>query len=223
MPIDTILFDAEGVIVDTEKVWDHGSTELLRRRGKVYDSKRTKPLLTGRSLPEGVRVMQEHYGFDGDPEVLARERLEIVRALFAEVAFMPGFLGFHARVRGRFKIAVATAMHDELLAPLDLRLGLTRLFDGHVYHLAHVGGRSKPNPDIFLYAAERLGSPPESCLVLEDAPYGIEAARRAGMACIGLATTYPPEMLTAADRVVRTFDEIDLEDLGSQPAGATAR
>jgi len=213
MPIDTILFDAEGVIVDTEKVWDHGSTELLRRRGKVYDSKRTKPLLTGRSLPEGIRVMQEQYGFDGDPEVLARERLEIVRELFNQVELMTGFLDFHARVHGRFKAAVATAMHEELLTPLDRRLGLTRLFEGHVYHLAHVGGRSKPNPDLFLYAAERLGSPPASCLVLEDAPYGIEAAHRAGMACIGLATTYPTEMLTAADRVVRSFTEIELDDL----------
>jgi HAD superfamily hydrolase (TIGR01509 family) len=210
MPIDTIIFDAEGVIVDTEAVWDHGSTELLRRRGKVYDSKRTKPLLTGRSLPEGIRVMQEQYGFDGDAEACARERLEIVRGLFEQVELMPGFLTFHARVHGRFKIAVATAMHEELLTPLDRRLGLSGLFDGHVYHLAHVGGRSKPNPDLFLYAAERLGSQPSSCLVLEDAPYGIEAARRAGMACIGLATTYPPDLLAAADRVVSSFDEIEL-------------
>lgn len=210
MALDAIIFDAEGVIVDTEAVWDHGSIELLRRRGKVYDSKRTKPLLTGRSLPEGIRVMQEQYGFDGDPEVLARERLEIVRKLFDHVQLMPGFLAFHARVRDRFKIAVATAMHEELLTPLDHRLGLSRLFAGHVYHLVHVGGRSKPNPDIFLYAAERLGSPPGSCLVIEDAPYGIEAARRAGMACIGIASTYPPELLTAADQVVHSFDEIEL-------------
>jgi len=208
--LDAIIFDAEGVIVDTEAVWDHGSIELLRRRGKVYDSQRTKPLLTGRSLPEGIRVMQEQYGFDGDPEVLARERLEIVRELFDHVQLMPGFLAFHARVRDRYKIAVATAMHEELLTPLDRRLGLSPLFAGHVYHLTHVGGRSKPNPDIFLYAAERLGAPPASCLVIEDAPYGIEAARRAGMACVGIASTYPPELLAAADQVVHSFDEIEL-------------
>ncbi|MCF8107069.1 MAG: HAD family phosphatase [Desulfohalobiaceae bacterium] len=72
---------------------------------------------------------------------------------------------------------------------------------------------SKPNPDLFLYAAEALGSDPGRCLVIEDAPHGIEAAHRAGMACIGIASTYPPGRLNRADAVVKHFSDIDLRSL----------
>lgn len=212
--IDTIIFDCEGVIIDSESVWDHGQEEFLRRRGKVYDRARTKHLLTGRTLAEGVLVMQEQYGFGGDPDELARERIEIVQELFAtEVQFIPGFPEFYETVRKDYRTCIATAMTRELLTLVDRRLGFSTLFDGHVYTLADVGFRSKPDPALFLYAAEKLGSQPETCLVIEDAPHGIEAARRAGMASIGLATTYEPDKLAGADLVVESFSDIELPRL----------
>lgn len=210
--LEAILFDCEGVIIDSETIWDRGQKEFLRRRGCVYDRARTKPLLTGRSLAEGVMVMQEQYGFGGDVEEQARERQEIVRGLFAtEVSFIDGFREFfEENVRGHYRTCIATAMVEDLFKLVDDRLGLSRLFDGRVYFLSHVGGRSKPNPDLFLYAAAELGTPPESCLVIEDAPHGIEAARRAGMKSVGLATTYEKALLREADQVVESFEEIDL-------------
>ncbi|MFZ2643579.1 MAG: HAD-IA family hydrolase, partial [Verrucomicrobiia bacterium] len=63
-------------------------------------------------------------------------------------------------------------------------------------------------PDIFLHAASQLGSKPENCLVIEDAPHGVEAARRAGMRCIAITTTYDREKLRGAERVVDSFAEI---------------
>jgi beta-phosphoglucomutase len=221
-PIDTIIFDCEGVIIDSESVWDHGQTEFLRRRGKVYDRALTKHLLTGRSLAEGVRTMQEQYGFGGDPEKLAQERSEIVKELFAtEVYFIPGFQEFFETVRKNYLTCIATAMTRELFTLVDRRLGLSTLFNGHVYTLADVGFRSKPDPALFLYAAEKLGSRPASCLVLEDAPHGIEAARRAGMASIGLATTYEPDKLAGADLIVESFSDIELPQGAKGPAPET--
>lgn len=216
--IDTIIFDCEGVIIDSESVWDQGQTELLRRRGKVYDRALTKHLLTGRNLVEGVRIMQEQYGFDGDPEEIAKERIEIVKELFpSEVQFIPDFLDFFETVRRDYKTCIATSMTWELLTLVDRQLGLSTLFDSHIYILADVGFRSKPDPALFLFAAEKLGSRPETCLVIEDAPLGIEAARRAGMASIGLATTYERDKLQGADLVVKSFQEIVLP-LGRPPS-----
>jgi HAD superfamily hydrolase (TIGR01509 family) len=225
--LQAILFDCEGVIIDSESVWDKGQEELLRRRGFVYDRAKTKPLLTGRSLAEGVVVMQQQYGFQGDVEAQARERQEIVRDLFAqEVELIPGFRQFfEEKVRGRYRTCIATAMTEELFGLVDQRLGLSRLFEGHVYFLSHVGGRSKPNPDLFLFSAAQLGVPPERCLVIEDAPHGIEAARRAGMASVGLATTYDPSLLKAADQVVRSFEEIhpgEIREGQHQEAGVSS-
>jgi beta-phosphoglucomutase-like phosphatase (HAD superfamily) len=75
-----------------------------------------------------------------------------------------------------------------------------------------VGHRSKPNPDIFLHAASRLDAKPENCLVIEDAPHGVEAAKRAGMKCIALTTTYDRQILCNADLVVDSFAQIEPAD-----------
>ena len=210
MNIEAILFDAEGVVIDTEEVWDHGQRVFLGRRGLVYDRERIKPLLTGRSLVDGARVMQRELGFPGDPKALAVERLEIVRELLVEEArFMEGFPAFFESVRGCYRCCVATALERSLLAAVDRKLGLSELFDGQLFSIADVGNRSKPDPALFLFAAERLWVRPERCLVIEDAPNGVEAARRAGMRCVGLASTYRSEQLAAADWVVDSFAEIE--------------
>jgi beta-phosphoglucomutase-like phosphatase (HAD superfamily) len=212
--IDTIIFDADGVIVDTEDLWDLASTEFLGRRDVAYVRDDLKHLLTGRSVVEGVRVMQAMYGFGGDPESLAEERMAIVEGLLCRrAAFVRGFPEFFASVRDRYKTCVATAMPVRLLAVVDRCLGLEGLFDGRVYSVQGAGCRSKPHPDIFLLAADLLGSLPETCLVIEDAPYGIAAAKAAGMACVALTTTYGPDRLMGADRIASSFAEIDLASL----------
>ena len=210
--IDAILFDCDGVVLDSETIWDRCEMEFLRRRGIAFDIARTKPLITGLGQRAGVLLLQEQYGVAGDPDALVLERLEIIRELFEqEVRFTEGFPEFYEeKVRGRYATCIATSMPEELFAVADRKLGIARFFEGRVYFPTHVGGRAKPAPDIFLYAAAQLGVPPERCLVIEDSPRGLEAARRAGMASIGLATTHGPEMLGEADRVVSSFAEIEL-------------
>lgn len=209
--IDTIIFDAEGIVIDTEAIWDKGQVIFLQRRGFVYDRERIKPMLTGRTLAEGVEVMKQAYQFDGDTEVLAHERADIVRELFIhETTFIDGFLAFFETVRGRYKTCIATSMDEDLLKLVDQHLNLSALFESRIYTLDKVGYRSKPNPDIFLYAARQLGSTPENCVVIEDAPHGIDAAKRAGMRCIAISTTYDAGKLQQADFVVNSYAEIDL-------------
>src|SRR5436305_3844998 len=80
--IEAILFDCDGVVLDSEPVWDRCETEFLRRRGIAFDAALTKPLITGLSQRAGVLLLQEQYGVAGDPDALAGERLEIIRELF---------------------------------------------------------------------------------------------------------------------------------------------
>ena len=210
--IEAILFDCDGVVLDSETIWDRCETEFLRRRGIAFDLERTKPLITGLGQRAGVLLLQEQYGIVGDVDELVRERLEIIRGMFArEVRFTAGFPEFfEEKVRGRYATCIATSMPEELFAVADRRLGISRFFGDRVYFPSHVGGRAKPAPDIFLYAAAQLGAPPDRCLVLEDSPRGINAARRAGMTVIGLATTHEKPVLAGADRVVASFAEIEL-------------
>ncbi|MEQ1815031.1 MAG: HAD family phosphatase [Nitrosomonas sp.] len=210
--IDTIIFDAEGIVIDTEAIWDKGQEIFLQRRGFVYDRERIKPLLTGRTLAEGVEVMRQAYQFAGDTGTLAQERADIVQDLFIhETSFISGFLEFYESVRNRYKTCIATSMDKDLLKQVDQRLSLSTLFENKIYTLDKVGYRSKPNPDIFLYAAQQLQSSPENCVVIEDAPHGIDAAKSAGMWCIAITTTYDPGKLGKADFVVSAYTEIDLD------------
>ena len=208
--IEAILFDAEGVVVDTESLWDQGQAELLRRRGLAYDRERVKHLLSGTSLVEGARILQQAYGLSGDVAALARERMDILKDLFERgVTFVRGFQAFFERVRRRYKTCIATALDESLLRIVDRRLGLHELFDGRIFTLSDVDHRSKPDPALFRFAAEQLGVPPQQCLVIEDAPRGVEAAKRAGMACVALTTTYDPSRLQQADAIAASFAEIE--------------
>lgn len=224
--IDTIIFDGEGVVIDTEGVWDRAQEEFLSRRGRAYDRERIKPLLTGRSSREGMKVLKREYGLSGDVEHLARERLALVRGSVAgEVLFIEGFLDFFEKIRSRYKSCIATAMDVGLLRLADDRLGLSKLFGERIFTLEDVGHRSKPDPALFLFAARALDSPVQRCLVIEDSPLGIEAAGRAGMRSVGLTTTYERDALSKADRVVSSFAELtpdDLLELAAQPSFSSA-
>lgn len=209
--IDTIIFDGEGVVIDTEAIWDIGQAEFLKRRGLVYEREKIKPLLTGRTVQEGVEILMREYGFTGDPDTLAIERMDIVRDLFVtQVDFIDGFREFYDHVRGTYKTAVATAMAKDLLEIVNKQLGLEDLFGEKIFSVDGIGCRSKPHPDLFLFVADKLGSQVENCIVIEDAPHGIEAARRAGMMSVGLMTTYSSEKLDGADLIVDSFSEIEL-------------
>ena len=217
---DTIIFDGEGVVVDSERLWDRGQEEFLNRRGIAYDREKIKPLLAGRSMLEGVRLLRVEYGLGGDAEALAKERIEIVKALFAqETEFVPGFESFYRQLPPTFKTCIATVMPKELLEIVIAKLALRDLFGEHIYDPESEGLPSKPEPDLFLYAANQLRSLPPSCIVIEDSPNGLEAAKRAHMFSIGIATTFKENQLAQADLVVRSFDDIPLPNPDQKRTG----
>ncbi|MCJ7804772.1 HAD family phosphatase [Patescibacteria group bacterium] len=212
--IDTIIFDLEGIVVDTESLWDKDAEIFLKRRGFVYEREKSKHLITGTSLEEGVEIMKKIYGFDGDKHQLALERIAIVKELFKqEIKFIPGFEDFLDKVKNIYKVCIATGLIKELFEIIDEKLKISNLFNDHVYSISDVKRVGKPSPDIFLYAAKKLNSKPQNCLVIEDSPNGIEAAQRAGMKCLVITTTYRRDKLQKSDYLVDSFEEIDLSKI----------
>lgn len=209
--LTAILFDADGVILDSEKLWDRAQEEFARHHGVRYERAKIKALLAGRSQTEGVEILKAEYRLTGDTASLVQERLELVKREYAQgVEFVPGFVEFFESIRRDHRTCIATSMPEELLTIVDAQLELSVRFGGRIFTPRDVGGRSKPAPDLFLHAARQLGVAPEHCLVIEDAPNGIEAARRAGMRCVALTTTFDRATLVGADRVVDSFTAIDL-------------
>lgn len=206
---DAIIFDLEGVVLDTEPLWDKSQLEFLRRRGRVYDRAKTKHLLGGKTLAEGAEIMMAQYGFSGNADELAKERSEIMDLLLrTELKFIPGFESFYASVKGKYKTAVGTSMRRELLSIASERTRILELFANHVYSIEDVNNISKPNPDVFLYAARKINASPQRCIVIEDMPNGIEAAKRAKMRCIALTTSIDASKLSEADAVVDSYEQL---------------
>ncbi len=201
----------DGVIIDSEHLWTEAQIILLRRRNKEYDPN-IKPKQIGRSQIEAVTILAQHHGLDEPIEALSRERLDIIRKLYGEVNFMPGFQELLEQAKALdYKRAIATGSPQELFnvvnakLKLEERVGLCITVDRVM--------RAKPHPDIFLLAASEIGVAPQQCVVVEDAPNGILAAKAAGMYAIGIAGTVSREQLLQADEIVTNFSEIDLRKL----------
>jgi HAD superfamily hydrolase (TIGR01509 family) len=176
---------------------------------------RIKPLVSGKSLHEATAIFIHFFHLSASVEEVMRQRLQTVTRLYQEqLEYMPGFLTFFekAQLLG-LPTAVATSSHADLLAVADTKLGFKKLFQDHVYDVSLVENKGKPDPAIFLYAAQQLGVIPAECVVIEDGKNGVEAAKRAGMFVIGITTSMDRMCLEAADLVVDTFEEIDLASL----------
>lgn len=201
--IDAIVFDAEGVVVDTEPVWDATQMEFLRRRGLDFDRAALKPLMAGRTGLQSMEVLKEHLGLPDRVEDMLAERNALFTDILGDtVRFIDGFEEFHARVvEAGLAVAMATSMHREALQRMDRTLNVVNMFAGRIVTGDDVA-RSKPDPEIFLKAASLAETTATHCLALEDTPLGLQAANAAGMHTIGLCTTFGPAELSGLAHIV---------------------
>lgn len=208
--IKAIIFDAEGVVVDTEILWDKSQEVLLERRKLDYDREYLKPKMAGQTLLEGAQLMVDYYKLDEDAQLIANERKVLIHDLFEnEIHFIQGFVQFMDALKNPgLPISIATAMDKRLMKKVEAKLKLSQIFGEHIYFIEDVGNKSKPAPDVFLLAAKKLGINPSNCLVIEDAPHGIEAASRAGMQSVGITTTFSRAHLLKATCIADDFEEI---------------
>ena len=210
------IFDMDGTIVDNMSFHTASWITFFQRRGKDIDADEFFRTTAGR---QGSEIIRSHMGEHlDDAEVLAlnHEKESVYRELYEpHRKTVDGFddLVAQAKLRG-VALAVATAApNGNITFTLD-GLDLRRHFDT-VVGAADVA-RGKPHPDVFLLAAERCGVAPEHCIVFEDAPLGVEAARRAGMKAVVLTTTLPAEAFAEFDNVIHIasdFSQLTIDEL----------
>ena len=195
------IFDIDGTIIDSMP-WHARSWELfLDRHGKAGAGEDFFRRTAGRT---GTEVMREFFGplTDDQAHALTREKEAIYREIFAPMfREIAGFTAFaRAAKAAGVRLACATAGDPDNIRFAVEGLGMEGFFDAAVG--AHDVARGKPEPDLFLLAAQRVGVAPAHCLVFEDAPLGIEGARRAGMRAVAIASTVPADELGAPPHVV---------------------
>lgn len=210
------IFDMDGTIVDNMGFHLDSWLAFFARHGHQLDAEAFFRETAGAQGREILRGRLGEHITDDEIAVLGEEKEMLYRELYApHRKTIDGFdeLVVNAKVRG-VPLAVATSAPpgniEFTLDGLDIR----RHFDA-IAGAADVE-RGKPHPDVFLKAAERLGIAAGKCIVFEDAPLGVEAARRAGMRAIVLTTTLPAEAFADYDnviRIVRDFSELTEDDL----------
>jgi beta-phosphoglucomutase family hydrolase len=202
-----LIFDMDGTIVDNMAFHTQSWIAFFERRGRAIDADEFFRATAGR---QGKEIIRSHMGEHLDDEEVAtlnHEKEAVYRELYApHLKAVAGFEDLVADARSQgILLAVGTAAPPEnvefTLDGLDLR----RHFETVVG--ASDVARGKPHPDVFLEAARRCGADPAHCIVFEDAPLGVEAARRAGMRAVVITTTLPREAFADFDNVIAIVDD----------------
>jgi HAD superfamily hydrolase (TIGR01509 family) len=212
----------DGVLVDTEQVWDDVRKQLTVEWGGRYTREAQRAMM-GMSSTEWSAYLHEVVGLREPPEEINRE---VVRRMIARyehgLSTITGAREAVLRLRGAgLTLAVASSSNRELIDAVLSSLDLVDAFSATVS--SEEVPRGKPSPDVYLEAAARIGLEPSVCAAVEDSESGIHAARAAGMRVVALPNThYPPprDILATADVVVASLDELSFEAVsGADSAG----
>jgi HAD superfamily hydrolase (TIGR01509 family) len=207
--VDAVVFDLDGVIVDSEQVWDDVRETYTREHGGTYTDRATRDMM-GMSSLEWSRYMAEELGVPGTPDEINAAVVERMLERYGSAPpLIPGAVEAVRRVAAQWPLAIASSSNPELIEVVIRVSGLADVFETAVS--SQEVPRGKPAPDVYLEAARRLGVDAARCAAVEDSHNGIRSARAAGMRVVAVPNPhFPPddEALAEADVVLRSIDEL---------------
>jgi HAD superfamily hydrolase (TIGR01509 family) len=198
--IDAVVFDLDGLLLDTEQVWDEVREALVRERGGRWHD-RAQADMMGMSSHEWSRYLHEELGLSEPPEELNRIVVERMQERYRDgLPVIDGAVDAVRRMAERWPLGLASSSNRPLIDLALERMGVADLF--HATVSSEEVERGKPAPDVYLEAARRLGVPPERLAAVEDSASGIRAAKVAGMRVVAIPNRhFPPgdDVLALAD------------------------
>jgi HAD superfamily hydrolase (TIGR01509 family) len=207
--IAAVVFDMDGVIVDSEQVWDEVREAYTREVGGTYSESATRDMM-GMSSVEWSRYMAEKLGVPGTPEEINAAIVARMLERYGQAPpLIPGAVDAVRRCAERWPLAVASSSNPELIEVVLEASGLRDVIPIAVS--SQEVARGKPAPDVYLEAARRLGVEPRRCAAVEDSHNGIRSAKAAGMRVIAVPNPhFPPddEALAQADVVLESIAQL---------------
>jgi HAD superfamily hydrolase (TIGR01509 family) len=203
-----VVFDLDGVLIDSEQVWNEVREQLAHERGGRW-SERAQRDMMGMSSPEWSRYMHDVIGLPESAEEINREVVAQMLDRFAgSPPWIPGALDVVRKLSESWPLGLASSSNRELIDAVLNAGGIAELFAATVS--SEEVARGKPAPDVYVEAARRLGVDPADCTAIEDSHNGILSAKAAGMRCVAIPNEhYPPgEVEDGADAVVGSVGEL---------------
>jgi HAD superfamily hydrolase (TIGR01509 family) len=208
--IDAVVFDLDGVIIDSEQLWDEVREELARERGGRW-SERAQADMMGMSSTEWSNYMHEVVGLPEPPEEINREVVLRMLARYSEhLPLIDGAVDTVQRLAAHWPLGVASSSNRELIDHVLELSGLAPCFKVTVS--SEEVERGKPAPDVYLEATRRLGVEPHGSVAIEDSANGIRSAHAAGMHVVAIPNrAFPPptDVLALATVVLESIKELD--------------
>jgi len=207
--IEAIIFDLDGVLIQSEEVWDAVRERYVRERGGRYDEDVQRAMM-GMSAPEWSAYLAEDAGVPGTPDQINADVVDLMLAAYThDLPLLPGAVDVVRRMAAAFPLALASSSNRAIFEEA-LRLGgIADCLQATVS--SEEVAKGKPAPDVYLEAARRLGVAPERCTAVEDSHSGIRSAHAAGMRVVAIPNaSYPPdaEALALADIVLDSLDQL---------------
>jgi HAD superfamily hydrolase (TIGR01509 family) len=213
--IAVIVFDLDGVLIDSEHVWDEARMTLTEERGGRWTDDASRDMM-GMSSLEWSRYMRDEIGIDEEPEEISAEVVRRLERIYRdELPLIEGAVEAVERLAAHRPLGLASSSNRELIDLVLQLSGLDRFFAATVS--SEEVARGKPAPDVYLETARRLDVVPENCAAVEDSENGILSAKAAGMHVLAIPNPqYPPhdEALAAADEVLASLAELTPEAVG---------
>jgi HAD superfamily hydrolase (TIGR01509 family) len=206
---DAVVFDLDGVLVDSEQLWDEVREELALERGGRWHERAQRDMM-GMSSPEWSRYMHDEIGLAEPPEQINEAVVARLQERYREhLPLLEDAVEAVERLAERWPLGLASSSNREVI-DLVLELGgLTRFFRATVS--SEEVARGKPAPDVYIEVARRLGVEPSRCAAIEDSHNGIRSAKAAAMRVVAIPNRrYPPdeEALSLADVVIGSLSEL---------------
>jgi HAD superfamily hydrolase (TIGR01509 family) len=209
---EAVVFDLDGVIIDTEEVWEEVRRAYVASYGKQFRPD-SQTRMMGMSTPEWSTHLSQEVGVPRTPEQVATDVLDRMAERYREaLPLIPGSVDAVRRMAARFPVALASSSARVLIDQVLSTAGLTDVF--RVTLSTEEVPRGKPFPDVYLEATSRLGLAPAVCAAVEDSSNGLRSAAAAGLAVIAVPHgVYPPapDALATASLVINGLDELTVE------------
>jgi HAD superfamily hydrolase (TIGR01509 family) len=187
-----VIFDMDGVLLDSEQLWNQSKEEFVRAAGGHWREDAPVAMI-GMSSPEWSRYLHDELGVDLDLDEINREVVRRMEQHYRErLPLLPGAVEVVRELSRRWPLALASSANREII---DLALGAAGLTDAFTATISSEEvERGKPAPDVYLEAARRLGVQADQCVAVEDSSNGLRSAAAAGMAVIAVPNPhYPPD------------------------------